>query len=55
MDTRTQILNLLIAFVIINFVLNILILCHLVDIQFLYSAAHELLASVRKCPKKSEN
>ena len=34
-DTWTQILNLLIALVVINFVLNILILHHLVNIQFL--------------------
>ena len=34
-DTRTQILNLLIAFVIINFVLNILILRHILNIRFL--------------------
>ena len=34
-DTRTSILNLLIAFVIVNFVLNILILHHILNIQFL--------------------
>ena len=34
-DTRTQILNFLIALVVINFVLNILILCHILSIRFL--------------------
>ena len=34
-DTRTLILNLLIAFVIINFVLNIFILRYLLNIRFL--------------------